>query len=111
MTKRRIKYKWHLRQLMAAHDMWKTPDLAPLLKERGISLSPAQIYRLVAEEPERLSLRTLAALCDIFDCTPNDLIEPYVEASPRKEATGSGNVVDLNQPLRPKRAKIVDNTE
>lgn len=96
MTKRRINYKWRLRQLMAAHDMWKTTDLAPLLKDRGISLSPAQIYRLVAEEPERLSLRTLAALCDIFDCTPNELIEPYVEAAPRQEATGNGEVIDLN---------------
>lgn len=107
MTRRRISYKWHLRQLMAAHDMWKTPDLAPLLKERGISLSPAQIYRLVAEEPERLSLRTLAALCDIFDCTPNDLIEPYVEAAPRKEATSNANVVELNAQLRPRRARII----
>jgi DNA-binding Xre family transcriptional regulator len=108
MTKRRIGYRWHLRRLMAAHDMWKTPDLAPLLRERGINLSSAQIYRLVAEEPERLSMRTLAALCDIFDCTPNDLIEPYVEAAPRKQAAGSGNVVDLNQQLRPQRARITD---
>ncbi|MFJ6280496.1 helix-turn-helix domain-containing protein [Arthrobacter subterraneus] len=111
MTRRRIGYRWHLRQLMAAHDMWKTPDLAPLLKDRGISLSPAQIYRLVAEEPERLSLRTLAALCDIFDCTPNDLIEPYVEAAPRKEAVGNAKVVELNAQLRPRRARIIDDEQ
>ena len=72
-------YKWHLRQIMATKGLWKTSDLAPLLDERGVSLSSAQIYRLVANRPERLSLKTLSALCDIFSCTPNDLIEITAE--------------------------------
>ena len=42
---RKINFRWNLRQLMAAHDLWKTTDLIPLLAERGVSLSPAQIYR------------------------------------------------------------------
>jgi hypothetical protein len=37
------------------------------------------VYRLVTGEPQRIPSRTFAALCDIFDCTPNDLFEPYVE--------------------------------
>ena len=65
---------------MAAHDMWKTTDLLPLLKERGVDLSTVQVYRLVTDKPERLSMKILTALCDILDCTPADLIEPYVEA-------------------------------
>ncbi len=52
----------------------KTFLATPLLAERGVSLSAAQTYRLVAGQPERLSLMTLAALCDIFNCTPGDLI-------------------------------------
>ena len=71
---RTVGYHWRLRQVMAEHDLWKTTDLVPLLAERGINLSAAQVYRLVAHPPERLSLRTLAALCDIFACTPNDLL-------------------------------------
>lgn len=38
----------------------------PLLAERGVVLSAAQVYRLVAQTPERLHLRTLVALCDIL---------------------------------------------
>jgi len=81
-------YRWHLRRLMADQGMYATTDLTPLLAERGVILSPAQVYRLVTGTPERLSLRTLAALCDILDCTPNQLIETVVEARPAK-ATGT----------------------
>ena len=58
MTKRIADYRWNLRTVMASHNLWKTTQLAPLLAERGVNLSPAQIYRLVTEQPERLSLRT-----------------------------------------------------
>ena len=70
-----VNYHWKLRQLMAARGMWKTSELQPLLAAEGVTLSPAQVYRLVAKAPERLSLATLAALCRIFSCSPNDLIE------------------------------------
>jgi hypothetical protein len=49
----------------------------------------------------------LAALCDIFDCTPNDLLEPVVEnASGRKKAVGGETKADVRS-LRPTRARIV----
>ncbi|SNT55675.1 DNA-binding transcriptional regulator, XRE family [Streptosporangium subroseum] len=73
---RKLDYRWHLREVMAGHGMFATTDLRPLLAERGIDLSPSQVYRLVVEKPERLSLRTLIALLDILDCTMEDLIEP-----------------------------------
>jgi DNA-binding Xre family transcriptional regulator len=53
----------------------ETTELIPLLADRGITLSAAQVYRLVAGVPRRLSLHTLAALCDILGCTPNDLVD------------------------------------
>ena len=68
-------YRWHLRRLMAGQDMYATTQLGPLLAERGITLSREQVYRLVTGTPERLSLATLAALCDILGCQPGDLIE------------------------------------
>ncbi|MER6952292.1 helix-turn-helix transcriptional regulator [Nonomuraea sp. NPDC000554] len=105
---RRLNFHWHLRQLMAAHDMWKTTDLIPLLRDRGVSLSSAQVYRLVTDKPERLSMRTLIALCDIFDCTPANLIEPYSETVVRKKAAGEQVVVKLTRDIRPERARILD---
>jgi DNA-binding Xre family transcriptional regulator len=76
---RRIGYNWNLRQVMAKNNLWKTTDLIPLLRSRGINLSNAQVHRLVTATPDRIPARTFAALCDIFDCTPNDLFEPFVE--------------------------------
>jgi DNA-binding Xre family transcriptional regulator len=57
-----------------------------LLRDRGINLSDTQIYRLVTGTPERISLGVLVALCDIFDCSPADLIELKVELRAAKTA-------------------------
>lgn len=90
---------------MAAAGMFTTSELAPPLAERGINLSLSQVHRLVTGTPERLSLPVLAALCDIFECTPADLIATKAEnAAVRKVATGNA-VVDLSV-VRPKRARI-----
>jgi DNA-binding Xre family transcriptional regulator len=107
---RKLNFHWNLRQLMAAHEIWKTTELIPLLAERGVVLSTAQVYRLVTDKPERLSMKTLIALCDILSCTPADLIDPFVEASSRKPAVGDTNVVDVHPvtAFRPVRARIVD---
>jgi hypothetical protein len=51
-------------------------DGGGLLARRGIRLSSSQVYRLVAERPERLSLNVLMALLDILDCSIAELIEP-----------------------------------
>ena len=114
-ARRRLDFQWNLRQMMAAHEMWKTTQLLPLLAERGVKLSSAQVYRLVTDKPERLSMKTLVALCDIFDCTPNDLIAPHVVAArtPRT-ATGEqegGSGVAMPPEFRPERARITDDPD
>jgi DNA-binding Xre family transcriptional regulator len=102
----KLAYSWHLRMKMAEHGLFATTDLSPLLAERGVELSAAQTYRLVTGTPERLSLRILVALCDILDCTPNDLIEPVAEA-PKRKATGtSGRPAADLRARRPRRAEI-----
>jgi DNA-binding Xre family transcriptional regulator len=79
--------RWNLRKLMAARDMFQTTDLGPPLAEHGIHLSREQVFRLVTQSPQRLSMDTLAALCDILACTPNDLIKvETVNAEVRKTA-------------------------
>lgn len=103
-----VGYTWCLREVMAGHGVWKTTDLVPLLAERGVTLSTAQVYRLVAKVPERLSLKTLSALCDIFSCTPNDLIT--TDVAPARPADRRGaDVVDLAKVGRPRRARVDPN--
>ncbi len=92
-------YSWNLRQIMATKGLWKTSELGPLLEARGIALSSAQVYRLVANTPERLSLRTLAALCDILACTPSDLIS--ITAEEQRPTARS-----LRAKSRPRRARV-----
>ncbi len=75
MTKKKWGIQWHLRLRMAEKGYFQTSDLVPLLAARGIVLSREQVFRLVTQPPQRLSMDTLAALCDILTCQPNDLIE------------------------------------
>ena len=88
---KKMGYRWHLRQLMAARGMFQTTDLVPLLAERGVHLSREQVFRLVTQPPQRLSMDTLAALCDILNCGVEQLIEvTVVDQSVRKSASGGG---------------------
>lgn len=107
----RVGYHWHLRRLMAEHDMFATSDLLPLLAERGVSLSREQVYRLVARTPQRLSLKARraarprpgTALCDILGCAPGDLVEPYRLSRPRPARA----VGESGTPPKPRRARVV----
>jgi DNA-binding Xre family transcriptional regulator len=104
----KLDYRWHLRKVMADRDMFQTTDLIGPLAQRDITLSSSQVYRLVTERPERLSLKVLMALLDILGCTMEDLIEPFTQASSgastrKKKAVGAeASVGDL----RPRRARI-----
>jgi DNA-binding Xre family transcriptional regulator len=100
--------EWNLRLRMAERGMFATTDLVPQLAERGVHLSREQVYRLVTTPPQRLSTDTLAALCDILDCTPNDLISVVAaDASVPKAGNaspgpaGSGPVVQRTRIRRP----------
>jgi hypothetical protein len=103
---RKLDYRWNLRQVMASREMFQTTDLMEPLAQRGIRLSSSQIYRLVVERPERLSLKVLMALLDILDCTMEELIEPIaVATSATRKRTASGEESGIGG-LRPKRARI-----
>lgn len=105
-VKRTSSYQWRLREVMANKGMFSASDLAGPLAEHGITLSSVQVWRLVTQTPERLSLPVLAALCDILDATPDQLITVTSEnASTRKAAASTGSVTEL-APLRPKRARL-----
>ena len=101
----RLDYQWHLRQVMATRGMFSTTDLLGPLSERGIKLSSSQVYRLVTDRPERLSLKILMALLDILDCDMAELIEPVAVARPARKTKVAGGGQGVGD-LRPKRARI-----
>jgi DNA-binding Xre family transcriptional regulator len=121
--KREVSYRWRLREVMAEHGIWATTDLGPLLRERGVELSPSQVHRLVTGTPERLSLTVLAALCDIFSIDPGQLISTSAADVLRGRAAAAararagtdhaagtprqpGQTGPANRGLRPVRARV-----
>ena len=80
---------WNLRQVMATHGMYQTSELVPLL----------------ARTPQRLNMEVLAALCDILDCEPNDLLVPTV-VEDQTAKTGTGDSGPGIGDLRPIRARV-----
>ena len=96
---KKMGYEWHLRRRMAEAGMFQTRDLQPQLAERGVQLSREQVYRLVTQPPLRLTLDILAALCDILDCTPNDLIEIQVVDQQARKAEVKGRP-GMSPPVR-----------
>jgi DNA-binding Xre family transcriptional regulator len=102
---REVDYQWRLRPLMAQREIYTAADLAPRLAEHGVRLSASQVWRLVTGKPERLNLHTLMVLCEILECTPNDLIQRVeLPRSPAlsKRAAGERKVSDVD----PKPARI-----
>jgi DNA-binding Xre family transcriptional regulator len=100
-----IDYEWRLRPLLAEKGVYTAAQLSPLLAEHGVRLSETQVWRLLTGKPERLNLHTLMVLCDILDCTSNDLIRrtesTASEVRERKSVAGGG-IGDLV----PKKARI-----
>ena len=114
--KRRVDYTWRLAELMAARGMHNSTDLIPLLVERGIELSRPQVYRVVHQRPERVSLQMIAALCDILGCGVEDLVTvTAADVRRRKASAGSPtprpNVVELNKAVRPRRARVISDDD
>lgn len=98
---------WNLRALMADAGMFQTTDLIQPLRDHGVHLSREQVFRLVTRTPERLNIEVLAALCQIFDCGPSELLT--IKPQQRAAQAGSANRGRRDTPigdLRPVRAKL-----
>ncbi|WP_261562798.1 helix-turn-helix domain-containing protein [Frankia tisae] len=98
--------RWHLRTRMADKGLFQTSDLVPRLAERGVHLSREQVFRLVTQPPQRLSMDTLAALCDVLGCTPNDLIEIVAVAEQVAKTASAGRRTAGGAPTGPRRTTI-----
>ncbi len=101
-----VTMQWNLRQVMATRGIFATSDLVPLLAERNVHLSREHVYRLVTKTPQRLNIDVLAALCDLLDCQPNDLMTPIVQAPARAKTGTSGETGPKVGSLRPIRARV-----
>ncbi|MHA7141621.1 helix-turn-helix domain-containing protein [Arthrobacter sp. Sr33] len=110
-----IGYEWRLREQLAAAGMFSTTKLIPLLEARGVHLSPSQVYRLVAERPERLNLHVLMALTDILGCSADDLIVKIDLGRAQKDkaagetgSSDSASAVIRSRALRPRPARVTE---
>jgi DNA-binding Xre family transcriptional regulator len=113
MSRREISYTWRVREIMARRGVHTAKDLAELLHDRGVTLTANAVWRIVTQEPERISFKVLVALCDALDVTPNDLITYTATDAKtvrqRRKASGD-DIPDLRQ-YRPVRARIVEGDE
>ena len=115
--KRQVDYTWRLAELMAARGMHNSTELIPLLAERGIELSRPQVYRVVHQRPERVSLQMIAALCDILGCGVEDLVTMTAtdirrrKRPPARRRAPRPNVVELNKAVRPRRARVISDDD
>jgi DNA-binding Xre family transcriptional regulator len=97
----RLSMRWNLRQVMATRGMFQTTDLVEPLRERGVDLSRQMIHRVVTKTPQRINTDLLAALCDILDCTPNDLLELQIEqVRPAAAVNDRGPGIGELRPIR-----------
>jgi DNA-binding Xre family transcriptional regulator len=105
----RMVMRWHLRQVMAMRGIFQTSELVPLLAERGVNLTRQYVHKLVTTPPQRVNMDLLAALCDILDCEPNDLLEPVAEQAAQAN-TGTADAKSADGlgigRLRPIRATV-----
>lgn len=108
----KLDYQWNLRELMAQRGIYQTTHLRPLLRDRGIELSDSQVYRLVVDTPERISIKTLLALMDILGCGMEELIQPVKARTSTARVAGErrGNDPGVGT-FRPKRARITGNEQ
>jgi DNA-binding Xre family transcriptional regulator len=109
---RRMVMRWHLRQVMATRGIFQTSELVPLLAEHGVNLTRQYVHKLVTTPPQRVNIELLAALCDILDCEPSDLLEPVAEQADQVKTGTADNAGDGPKEglgigeLRPVRAQV-----
>lgn len=97
---------WRLRNVMADRGMFKTSDLVEPLQNAGVGLSREQIFRLVTQQPKRLNVDVLAALCSILECTPDDLLALEAVSVDDVRTGTSGRATEPLGPTRPVAARI-----
>ena len=70
---------------------WSGAELRRLLANKaGLRLGTSAISDLMSKQPSEVKLKTLAALCAVLECTPNDLLETVEDEQAEKDAPSRG---------------------
>lgn len=107
--KRQIDYTFRLKELMARAGMRNSRDLVEPLRDRGITLSESQIYRIVGQDPDRIAFKVFAALLDIFNVEANELFTYTANdarTQRRQTAVGELSDVPLMEAYPPVKARV-----
>ena len=107
--RRQVEYQWRVRELMARNGMRNSRELVGPLRERGITLSESQIYRLVARNPNGSPSSSWPPSATSSASKPtNSFTFTAADAGPNaKRAAASGeNVVRFADAYKPVRARI-----
>lgn len=71
-----MRIQWRLRHVAASREIWSGAELRRrLASEAGLQLGTSAISDLMSKQPSEVKLATLAALCTVLRCTPNELLE------------------------------------
>ncbi len=100
-----VTYTWNLRLRLAARNIYNTKELASELAIRGFDLSRMQVFRILTQTPQRMSLDVFAALCDICDCTPAEIMEVHAAKKQVRKRAGSRDPHELDT-ITPVKANI-----
>jgi len=67
--------KWNIRVMMAHAKIHSAAELHRQLTAKGISISHAQVSRIVKKKPSRINTHLFCTLCGILNCGVNDLLQ------------------------------------
>lgn len=86
MKKNKLEIYWNLGNLLYQKKILKVTEFQDLMRQYGVSLSYAQAHALVNEQPLRVTMRNILAICEALNCSVEDLIviRPVSDKEPEK---------------------------
>lgn len=91
MKRDKLEIYWNLNNLLYQKKILKVTEFQDLMRQHGVSISYAQAHALVNEQPIRVTLKTVLAICEALNCSVEDLIvirkasEKEPEETPEKK--------------------------
>ncbi len=70
----KIEIFWNLRELLDQKPIRTVKVFQRLLREHGVSLAYSQVYMLMNEQPLRVTMKNILAICEILGCSVGQLI-------------------------------------
>lgn len=100
MIKDSLEIYWNLDNLLYQKKILKVTEFQDGMRQHGVSLSYAQAHALANEQPLRVTLRVVLAICQLLDCSVNDLIvirKRSGEQAEPSELTGDKKTTEIKR--------------